>query len=136
MATEPESSIWDDMLPWQRKLIYALMTLIFPMLLLSIFIGPGAGWLWLYTNLAYWAWKALRWALKSDQAERERGQVEKGFWEELRDIEAKVTGKKDRPDKKEKPQVLNSQGEPMYCILACGRYTNKGGRYCDEHDEG
>lgn len=92
----------------------------------------------------YGIYRAVRWALREDRKEADNRKVDQSLWEDLKDIEKTVMGslpvvKNIRPKPKPKPgpdepKVFDYEGRPMMCIY-CGKYANKGGRFCDEHVE-
>lgn len=124
--------------PGQARFWKVAAWLFIPSVVLVLLGGPLWVAIYFIGWLAYGMALAVRWALRVDQIDRERGKIDKSLWDDLHDIESKVTeafkAQKPKPKKRGKGgHRENASGRWMRCIF-CNKPTNRGGMYCDDHD--
>lgn len=141
MARTPVYGIGDDwrrLDPRTRVLIKVLALGAAPAFLLFMLDVTGTlSKLWLLAYGTYWLFKLLGWAIREDRKENATRSFEASFLDDLKEIDQQVresmpAAAKPRVDK---PQFRSADGEWMRCIMGCGRYTNKGGRFCDDCED-
>jgi len=131
------------------KAMGRVLSLIVPLTLISVILGPGVGFLFFGAWLTYGTYHAVRWALKVDKDERITQTLERSFFADVQDIERRIGNvllsafrdpkSKSEPkppaEPKEQDVVRGANGSIMRCII-CGENANKDGFFCDLHDEG
>lgn len=97
--------------------------------------SEDAAYLFLIATFVYLVLKVVAWGFRQDEKERSARNFHRGFLNELRDIERRVLGESPAPERPDKPGLgLRAKKDSMPCIW-CGAPANRGGRYCDSHDD-
>jgi len=122
------------MTPQQSKIFWLVLKIIIPAFLLAIFLGDLGGIAWLTVWMFIGFNRLIKWAIKEDRKEKDNQEFDQSLWDELKDIE-KIVTKAFKPEKPKKPEKSKIERPKIKCIM-CDQWSNKGGRYCDDHDDG